>query len=39
MSKASQFVERLLMIATKPEDVEFLVCMLFDLKKDFERME
>jgi hypothetical protein len=28
------FVEQLLKIATKPEHVEFLIHLLFDLKKD-----
>lgn len=37
MNKASLFVERLLKVATKPEDVEFLVSLLFDLKRDSER--
>jgi hypothetical protein len=36
MTKAILFVEKLLKVATKPEDTEFLVQRLFDLKKDSE---
>lgn len=31
------FLEKMLKIATKPEDIEFLVNLLFELKKDLER--
>jgi hypothetical protein len=34
MSRSMAFIERLLKIATKPEDVEYLVQLLFDLKRD-----
>lgn len=33
------FLEKLLKIATKQEDVEFLVNLLFELKKDYERRQ
>lgn len=33
MSRPINFLEQLLKIATKPQDVEFLVQLLFDLKK------
>jgi hypothetical protein len=33
------FLENLLKIATKQEDVEFLVNLLFELKKDYERRQ
>lgn len=37
MSKSILFLEKLLKVATKPEDIEFLVNLLFELKKDLER--
>jgi hypothetical protein len=33
MSRAIEFLEKALKIAKKPEDIEFLVQLLFDLKK------
>jgi hypothetical protein len=31
------FLEQVLKAATKPEDIEFIISLLFDLKNDMER--
>lgn len=37
MSRSIAFLEQMLKVATKEEDVEFLVSLLFDLKRDQEQ--
>jgi hypothetical protein len=34
MKRSILFLEQVLKIATKPEDVEFLIGLLFDLKRE-----